>query len=390
MESSRHILYAIAETAYGITPATPAFKTIRDTGVTMALTKGTMLSAEMRSDRQIVDQRHGNRQVGGDVVGELLFGTYDDFLEAVLGGTWAAKYAPYTASTLSAAAADNSINDSATALPLFTVGDKVTISGFSGSGTTANQSGVVISSTTAKLVLSTAIAIVNDAAGEAVTVTTNVDQLKAGTVRRSFSLLRNFTDEIIMNDHPFHIFTGIEFDKLALKTTVEALIEATFSIMGQNQGAPLDTAPASSTYIVANTNKPYDSILGTLTEGGSAIAVVTELSLALDNGFAPRFVVNSNLTRRPSIGRSNANGQVTIYAENSAMLEKFLNETESSIVSLLKDPAGNKMRLTLPRIKYNGGQMDTKGEGPITSAMPFQALLDSVSGTNLMIERIAV
>ena len=32
--------------------------------------------------------RHGNRKVGGDIKGELSYGTFDDLLEAVLCGTW--------------------------------------------------------------------------------------------------------------------------------------------------------------------------------------------------------------------------------------------------------------------------------------------------------------
>ena len=90
----------------------------------------------------------------------------------------------------------------------------------------------------------------------------------------------------------------------------------------------------------------------------------------------------------PSIGRSNCSGTITAYFENSTLLDKFINETESNIVFELPDGAGNKYIFTLPRIKYNGGQPDVEGEGPITLSMPFQALLDSVTQTNIQIERV--
>lgn len=88
----------------------------------------------------------------------------------VAGVTASPRLAAYTASTISAAAADNSINDSATALPLLLPGEKVLIAGFTGTSAN-NQLAVVVSSTTAKLVVATPTPLVNDAAGEAVTLT---------------------------------------------------------------------------------------------------------------------------------------------------------------------------------------------------------------------------
>ena len=39
------------------------------------------------------------------------------------------------------------------------------------------------------------------------------------------------------------------------------------------------------------------------------------------------------------------------------------------------------------KLLRNGGQPDVQGEGPITLSMPFQALLDSTTNTNIIIER---
>lgn len=76
----------------------------------------------------------------------------------------------YTAATISAANADSSVNDSATAFPAFVVGEPILVSGFTGTAAN-NQVGVVVSRTTAKIVLTVATAFVNDAAGESVTLT---------------------------------------------------------------------------------------------------------------------------------------------------------------------------------------------------------------------------
>ena len=85
---SRHNMEYIVESIYATTPATPAMTPLRHNTTTLGLSKETYQSQELRSDRQISDFRHGNKQIGGDIVSELSYGTFDDFLEAVLGGSW--------------------------------------------------------------------------------------------------------------------------------------------------------------------------------------------------------------------------------------------------------------------------------------------------------------
>lgn len=305
---SRHSMRYVAEASYGVTPATPAFKPIRHTGTTLALTKESLQSEEIRDDRQIADFRHGARQTGGDINLELSFGSFDDLLEAVTLGQWTVD----------------------------------------GGGT-------------------------------------GIDRLKAGVQRRSFTVERFFGD-ILTADKPYHRFTGVEFNTLALAINANAMITGTLGVLGK--GFATDTAIiAGATYGTPTTTSPLDSFTGTLNEAGNPIAVITEIQLNIENGLEARFVVGSKDTIRPSIGRSNVSGQITAYFEDSLLLDKFINETESSIVFELPDAAGNKYTVTLPRIKYNGGQPDVGGEGPITLSMPFQALLDATTGTNIIIDR---
>lgn len=215
--------------------------------------------------------------------------------------------------------------------------------------------------------------------------TVGTDQLKAGTTRRSFTVERYFGD-ILTADKPFHRFTGVEFNTLQLQINANAMVTGTIGVVGKDMVA--DTVIITgATYNPATTTSPLDSFTGTLNENGTPIAVITEIQLNLDNGLDPRFVVGSKTTLRPSIGRSNVSGQITAYFENSLLLEKFINETESNIEFNLPDGAGNNLKFILPRIKYNGGQPDVQGEGPITLSMPFQALLDSTTNTNIIIER---
>lgn len=300
---SLHSMAQAAETAYGVTPATPAFTPIRLNSTTLGLSKNTLESAELRSDRNTADFRHGTMQVGGDIVSELSFGSFDVQLEALLGGTWAGNV------------------------------------------------------------------------------------LHNGLERRSFSILRHFGD-MAAAAKPYHLFTGCEYNTLNLQVTTEAIVQATFGIVGKGLSLLTD-APEGATFAEPTATAPMDSFTGELIEGGKAISVVTEIQLTVENGLSPRYVVGSRESIKPSIGRCKVTGQISAYFEDSYLLDKFINEASSSLVFTLTDgEAGNAMRFTIPKIKYTGGQPDVGDEGPITLSMPFQALLDPATDATLAIERI--
>lgn len=300
-DGARHSLRIVPEVTPGVTPANPVFELVRHTGTTLALSKETLQSEELRDDRQIADFRHGAQQVGGDISIELSYGSFDTILEALLQGTWTA------------------------------------------------------------------------------------DVLKAGVIRRTFTAERFFADLGSVNK-PYHRFRGVEFNTLALQVSANAMVTGTIGVLGLTSA--LDTIPIPGATIEAvSTTAPLDSFTGSLTEGGVLIAVVTEITLNLDNGMAPRFVVGSKTSIKPSVGRSNVTGQVTAYFEDSVLLDKFINETTSSLQFSLPDGEGNSYDVIIPRLKYTGGQPDVAGEGPITLSMPFQALLDPTTQTNIIIER---
>lgn len=211
------------------------------------------------------------------------------------------------------------------------------------------------------------------------------DVLKAGVTRRSFSVLRHFTD-ILSGGKPFHTYLGVEFNTFSLTMAPGAIITGSFGVLGREPGLST-TAPAGSTLGSPSSTKVFDTFTGSLEENNTLIGIVTELNFTLENGLEPRFVLFDDRTINPSEGRSNATGQVTVYFEDATMLEKFLDETPSSLDATVTDEEGNSYRFYFPHIKYTGGQPDVTGEGPITLAMPFQAIYDETEESQLVIER---
>lgn len=214
------------------------------------------------------------------------------------------------------------------------------------------------------------------------------DQLKAGTERRTFSFVRYFAD---ISDKPYFIYTGCELTSLKLNIVANAMITGSFGVIGRAQSLAANTTGLGTpTYPTVSATTPLDSFTGTLNEGGSEIAVVTEVNFTLENGIAPRFVVGSADGIAPSIARSNLTGNISAFFESAALLEKFVDGTESELDITLPDAAGNEVKIIVPRIIYTGGQPDVDGEGPIIVNMPFQAVRDATETTNFLIERTPV
>lgn len=382
--SAQHTLAFVPEVTYGTTPASPAFAYCPIKGTTLALTKGTFESETIRADRQLADVRPGNRQVGGEINFELAYGNYDTLLAAVLCGTWSARVANKVATTISAAAADNSINDSANGLPIYVAGERVTISGFTGT-VGNNQTGTVVTSTVSKLVLTTDTPLVDDAAGESVTLALPLSVLTPGTVRRSFSFLRNYSD-LSSGVKPFHLFAGVELNTLNVSLASEAMTQVTVGCLGRSvtQSA---TEPAGSTYTNASDNPFIDSFSGELLVDGVAVATVTELSLDLENGMEPRFVLFDDKTRQPKIGKTRVTGSMGLFFENSDMLVAFNGGLTNTLAFTLEDALGNTYLFELPKILVTGAQADVEGESDITVTLPFTASYDADESAALRVTR---
>lgn len=202
--------------------------------------------------------------------------------------------------------------------------------------------------------------------------------LKTGTTMKSFSFEIGFTDIA-----RYHLITGLVVNTMKLSIPPTGIVRGTFgcigkgfSTSGSQQGAPSDVA----------TGLPFSAVQSTLTEGGSGIAIVTGLEINLDNGLEPNFVVGSDVSSELSYGRSNITGTLTAKFISSALLDKFINETSSSLTVSLTDGTSTLL-INLPRIKYSGGALPIDTEQSLTLSMPFQALRDSSSASNIVITR---
>lgn len=78
----------IKETAWGVTPTTPAWQILRLTGESFNITRDTVTSSELTPTRDITDQVHVSGGASGGFDFELSYGAFDDIIASLLHSEW--------------------------------------------------------------------------------------------------------------------------------------------------------------------------------------------------------------------------------------------------------------------------------------------------------------
>ena len=353
---------------------------LRHNSCTLALSKETFQSGELREDRQITDFRHGNQKPAGNIGIELSYAEFDTFLEAALGGTWQSAYSNVSAEW--GASSTPNIIYATTATHSLVTGDVITVSGFTGAtGLLLNVTHVLSAHAPHTLTI-TGTTLVTAAAAATVTLLRN-PSLLAGTTQRSFGIERTFSDI-----SKYQQFTGCVVNSLSLSVKPNAIVTGEFGMLARGSfstSTAWDSSPTAS-----QTNPPYDSFTGAIKEGGSAIGYVTAVELKLDNGGTPVYVIGDDQTPAIPLGRSNVTGSMDVYFQDLTMLKKFENETTSSVEFYLGTglAGGKSYRFYLPNVKYGSGDNPASDEKPIVLKMNYQALYSTTDRTNIRITRI--
>lgn len=202
--------------------------------------------------------------------------------------------------------------------------------------------------------------------------------LKLGVTPKYFTM-----EDGMLDVNVYRTFKGLAVSTLRLQVRPDAIVQATFGMVGRD--APAATSsPLDASLTEPSASVPMDSFSGTITEGGVAIASVTGLDLTIENSLAPTMVIGSALAPQLEYGRGRVSGQLTVYVENITLYNKFVNETTSSLVFSLTDGTAT-YTFTLPKIKVNGADVPLANEQSRIITIPIQALYDGTEQTALKI-----
>ena len=299
-QGSRSSLSYIVESTFGTTPA-GNFTNLPFSTHSLNLTKDRVQGNDIQADRMPRVDRHGNRQVGGDIVVDLRDGDYDDFLESAMLNAWS----------------------------------------------------------------------------------TNV--LKVGTTPKYFSV-EDYASDI----DQARLFSGMTVSSMGISLAPNQMVATTFTMVGKD----MTIGATQKTQDAASGAAPFDAYSGDLSIGNvgslTASAIVTAVDFTLDNAFAPTFVIGDDTTPTLQYGRATVEGTFSAYFEDAALINRFLNETESALEVSVNDPTGaNEYTFLFPRIKINSADVSVGGPESRMVECSFVSLYDSTEATNLKITRPA-
>lgn len=216
------------------------------------------------------------------------------------------------------------------------------------------------------------------------TFSTNV--LKIGTTPKYFSIEDAATDI-----SQFRLFTGMAVSSLAVSIRPNQMVTGTFSMVGKDMTIANTSVDAVKT--ASSANAPFDAYSGALSIGNaggalSSAAIITGLDFTINNALAPTFVVGSASTPQLEYGMATVEGTITAYFEDAALINRFLNETETALQVSVDDPTGSSDYTWLfPRVKINGADVPVDNPTSRIVTLPFVALYDTTEATNIKLTR---
>lgn len=373
-QGSRSSLSFITEVTFGTTPD-GNFTNLPFSTHSLNLTKDRVAGNDIQADRMPRVDRHGNRQTAGDIVVDLRDADYDKFIESAMLSAFAdsATLATLTATSSTGTA---TITFAVQTVAPFLVGSTIVVAGVTPSG--FNGTFVVTACTT------TSVSYLNATAGpQTVAGTVKNSSIKVGVTPKFFSI-----EDLAADITQARLFTGMTVSTMAVSLAPNQMVTTTFGMVGKDM--TISSSPKTQT--AASGNAPFDAYSGDMRIGnvgaGAVSAIVTGLDFTLNNSFAPTFAIGDDSAPQLQYGRAEIEGTFTAYFEDVALVNRFLNETESELVVSVNDPTGlNPYVFQFPRIKINSADVGVDGPTSRIINMSFVALYDSTQGTNLKIIR---
>lgn len=216
------------------------------------------------------------------------------------------------------------------------------------------------------------------------------DEITIGTTPKFLAF-----EDAALDITQFRQFGGCLVNTATFNIAPNQMVQTTFDIVGRDmlqEQVSLDASPdAPGGY------EPFDSFNGVMYEGGTGtnddICIVTSLQFSIANDVTPAHVIlcaaNTDRAAQMEFGMATVEGTLTVYYEDAALINKFLNETETSLSVTVDDPTGaNGYTFEFPRIKYNGASAPLADAKSRFIELPFVAL-KSTGGVLLRLTRTA-
>lgn len=379
---AKRVTYKV-ESTWGTIPSAGSAQALRRVKSTLELAKDTYQSNEIRSDYQVSDMRHGVRSVKGAISGELSPGTYEDFMAAAVRRAFTAVTA-ITGLSITIAGSGPTYTVTRAAGSWITDGVKlgqvVRLSAGSFDAANLSKNLFILAETATVLTVMplNGVALVAEGpiAGSTATVTGKTTYVPSTAHTDLSYSIEHYHADIAQSE----VFSGCKINQMGIALPPTGMATVDFDIMGK------DVTTSASQYFTSPTAETTSGILaavnGVLMVSGSAVGLLTGLSINLKANMSADPVVGSNVYADITEGRVEVDGQFTVLFQDATFRDYFLNETEVGLyAALAASPAAaaDFIAFGLPRVKVGAASRDD-GEKGLVLTCPFTALRNTAGG----------
>lgn len=209
------------------------------------------------------------------------------------------------------------------------------------------------------------------------TWSTNV--LKVGDTLKYFTLEHRFPG--ISEYHPY---TGCLMNGFSFSASPSGLVTGSFEVIGLGGMTPASSTVATTSTATAG-NEPFDGFTGTITEGGSSVDI-SSFELTLSNNGVIQHRLMQDIGNHANVGMIDVTGSITAFFESEALLNKYLNETESALTIEFEGVNGGDLQFDISALKYSDESKTETNEGLLVQ-LPFSAQYDVSDASSLVITR---
>ena len=210
--------------------------------------------------------------------------------------------------------------------------------------------------------------------------------MQIGSERQSYTIVQDFGADLNGGDDA-HVYTGCEFNNFSMSIPADGLIECSVGIVGATmttEAAGNDADPDDDGANYVEANDPFHSSDATITSSEAA-AILTDLSLSVENGIETTNAVGEVIPIQGGIGKCRVSGSLTAHFTTPALLEKFISNDSSTLtISFGSNTTG--ISFTMAKIIYTTGAVEVGGEGLLSVAMDFVAVAASATQSALVID----
>lgn len=190
------------------------------------------------------------------------------------------------------------------------------------------------------------------------------ESLENGISLRPWTVQKHFQD---MVPQQFHNYRGCAFEGMSLQMEIGAIVKGAFTITSFGLDPTLGVVEAQlagATFPAVSTTTPMNAVTNIQNfaiDGVAYTGCISKLSLQFKNNVRAIQCIGSLAARDMKLGTLEITGEMEFYFNEGSNYEKFVQGTEFDFSFDLTDDAGNTYTITLPRCKFETGEVVAGG-----------------------------